>query len=289
MYNTLKVEDQNSLAFLNLLQGFDYTVYTDFMHRSSRVIAPLISVGRWLGLLYIFLSLFTAGGILYRFTQFSGQPARVSFSIGAFWQACSYYIGRFGRLFGVTLLFMIIGGGIWLVAGTLLGVVLNDSLTERGEFWIGIFFFALALLTVAFVFCIGDYAKVIMFREDERQAFRAFGRAGRLVLNNLSKTYVLYCLLILIGTALFGVYFLLDELILMSSWLTILLMFLVQQSLVFARVGLKVWSLGMAYVIYETFPKPQPVLRPIPIAAPTDELAQTDAKPTAEESPNQPN
>ena len=31
LYNTLKVEDQNSLAFLNLLNGFDYTVFSDFM------------------------------------------------------------------------------------------------------------------------------------------------------------------------------------------------------------------------------------------------------------------
>jgi hypothetical protein len=258
-YTTLIREDQNSLAFLNLLNGFDYTVYSDFMHRSERTIMPLLSVGRWLGVLYLFLSLFFAGGILLRFSQ----PA-ARFSVGMFWQGCSHYVGRFLRLFGVTLLFVIVAGGIWLVLGSLVGVSLNDTLTERGQFWIGVVFFALFALTATLVLCIGDFAKVLMFREDEHHAFRAFGQAGRRVLRNLGQTYGLYCLLIGIGTGLFGLYFLLDEVILMSGWLTIIVMFVIQQGLVFARVGLKVWWLGTAYNQYQTLPRPVPVSKPAP-------------------------
>ncbi|QIP17196.1 hypothetical protein G8759_33435 [Spirosoma aureum] len=257
-YNTLKVEDQNSLAFLNLLNGFDYTIYSDFMHRSERAINPLFSVGRWLGGLYIFLSVFVAGGILLRFSQ-----TRPRFDIGMFWQACSQYVGRFLRLFGVSFLFVLAGGGLWLVLGTLIHIALEDKFTERGLFWVGASFFALFALTVTFILCIGDYAKVLMFREDERGALRAFGRAGRLVLRNPGKTYGLYLVMILTGTGLFGMYFLIDEAITMNGWLTILLMLVVQQSLVFARVGLKVWSLGTAYAIYGILPKPVPVVRPM--------------------------
>ncbi|GAB4010682.1 hypothetical protein GCM10028808_22280 [Spirosoma migulaei] len=262
-YNTLKVEDQNSLAFLNLLNGFDYTIYSDFMNRSQRVISPLISVGRWLGLVYIVLSVFFAGGILLRFSQ-PNNP----FNAGLFWQGCSHYFGRFLRLVLVTLLFVVIGGGLWLVAGSLVGVVFNDTLTERGQFWIGAIFFALFALTATLLLCIGDYAKVLMFREDEHNAFRAFGQAGRLVLRNLARTYGLYVVLILIGTGLFGVYFILDEAILMSNWLTILIMFFIQQSMIFARVGLKVWSLGTAYNQYAKLPRPIPVPQSVQVAIP---------------------
>ena len=256
-YNTLKIEDQNSLAVLNLLDGFDYTVYSDFMHRSSRTLTPLISVGRWLGLLYLFLSIFLAGGILLRFTQ-----PNISFNAGTFWQGCSHYVGRFLRLFGVTLLFVVVGAGLWLVVGSLIGVAMSDILTERGQFWIGFVFFVLFALTATFLLCIGDYAKVIMFCEDQQGAFRAFGQAGRLVIRNPGRTYGVYCLFILIGTLLFGIYFFVDEAILMHNWLTIVLMFIIQQSLIFARVGLKVWSLGTAYVTYGTRQKPLP-LNPI--------------------------
>ncbi|GAB3642289.1 hypothetical protein [Spirosoma arcticum] len=264
LYNTLKVEDQNSPAFLNLLTGFDYTVFSDFMHRSARAISPLMSVGRWLGVLYVFLSVFVAGGILSQFAQSPGLPRAVPFHMTTFWAACSQYAGRFLRLFGVTFLFVLVGAGIWLVAGSLIGTLLSDTLTERGLFWIGLVFFGLFVLTATLLLCIGDYAKVLMFREDEQNAFRAFGRAGRLVWRNLGETYGRYWLLIGIGTGLFGIYFLVDDLITMRNWPTILIMLVVQQALVFARVGLKVWSLGTAYQVYETLPKPAPVARVTP-------------------------
>ncbi len=262
-YNVLKAEDQNSPVFLNLLTGFDYTIFSDFMHRSGRAVSPLLSVGRWLGLVYIGLSIFVAGGILGRFAQLSGPRPAAAFHMGPFLLVCSQYAGRFARLFGVTLLFVLIGGGLWLVVGSLVGIALNNTLTERGQFWIGLFFFGLFALTATFLLCIGDYAKVLMFREDERNAFRAFGRAGRLVLRNPAKTYGLYALFIGIGTALFGLYFVLDDLIPMRNWPTILFLFVIQQAFVFARVGLKVWALGTAFGGYETLSPAVPAMAPI--------------------------
>ncbi len=260
LYNTIKVEDQDSTAFLNMLNGFDYTVYSDFMHRSGRAIHPLLSVGRWLGILYIFLSVFLAGGILLRFSQPSAR-----FSAGLFWQGCSHYFGRFLRLFGVTLLFIGVGAGLWLVTGSLVSVAVSDTFTERGLFWIGAGFFALFVLTATLLLCIGDYAKVLMFREDEHNALRAFGKASRLVLRNIGRTYGLYWLMILIGTGLFGLYFLLDDVIPMRNWPTILIMFIIQQAFIFGRIALKVWSLGTAYAVYQILPQPAPVLRPAPV------------------------
>ncbi|AQG78115.1 hypothetical protein [Spirosoma montaniterrae] len=250
-YSTLKVEDQDSRAFLTLLDGFDYTIYSDFMHRSERAISPLLRAGRWMSILYVFLSVFLAGGVLFRFSQPTGR-----FSVGAFLAACSHYAGRFLRLFGVTLLFVLTGAGVWLVAGSVVSIALSDTLTERGLFWIGGGFFCLFALTATYVLCIGDYAKVLMFREDERNAFRAFGRAGQLVWQNLTRTYGLYWLMILLGTILFGVYFLLDDLITMRNWPTILIMTVVQQVVIVKRIGLKIWWLGTAYHSYTLLPKP---------------------------------
>ncbi|WP_026308390.1 hypothetical protein [Spirosoma spitsbergense] len=268
-YNTLNAEAHSSMAFLKLLDGFNYTVYSDFMHNSQKALSPLFSVGRLLGVLYIFLSIFFAGGILLRFAQ-PGTP----FNAGSFWQGCAEYVGRFLKIFGVTMLFILVETIIWLLAGSLAGFALSDSLTERGLFWIGAVFFALFLLTSTLLLCIGDYAKVLMFREDERNPFRAFGRAGRLVLKNIARTYGLYWLLILIGSALFGIYFLLDALIPMSNWGTVLLMFMIQQSLIFARTGLKVLSLGVTYTVYESLP--HPILIPTPITVITPASASDD-------------
>ncbi len=258
-YDTLTVEARSSMAFLRLLDGFDYTVYTDFMHNSRKALSPLFGVGRLLGVVSIFLNIFFAGGILLRFAQ-PDNP----FNVGLFWQGCIYYVGRFSRIFGVTALFLLVGTIIWLIVGFLVGYALSDSLTERGIFWTGAIFFMLFVLTSTLLLCIGDYAKVLMFREDEFNSFWAFGRASQFVFKNIARTYGLYWLLILVGSALFGVYFLLDDFIPMSNWGTILLMFLIQQSLIFARTGLKIWSLGVAFAVYETLPHPLPVSIPMP-------------------------
>lgn len=270
-YNTMLAEDQNSRAFLNLLDGFDYTVYSDFMHRSERALSPLMSVGRWLGVLYIFLSIFFAGGILMLFSPSSQRVSR-----GEFMAVCSAYIGRYVRLFGVVGLFVLAGAVIWLVMGVLVGFLLSDAFTERGLFWIGILFFGLFVLSATLILCIGDYAKILMFRHDEQRALRAFGQAGRFVLRNLTRTYGLYWLFIGLGTALFGLYFLLDGLILMQNWFTILLMFIVQQMLIFGRVGIKVWSLGAASNMYDSLPKLEIIHATTPVIIPPMPFVETD-------------
>jgi hypothetical protein len=129
-------------------------------------------------------------------------------------------------------------------------------------------FFILFVITATLLLCIGDYAKILMFRENERNALRAFGQAGRLVLRNLGSTFGPYWLLIGIGTVLFGLYFLIDDLIMMRNWPTILIMFVVQQAFIFARVGLKVWSLGTTYSVYERLPKPAPIVVPAQVDEP---------------------
>ncbi|QKZ15378.1 hypothetical protein [Spirosoma sp. KUDC1026] len=269
-YNTLKSEYHDSLEFIKLLDGFDYTVFSDFMRQSQQTLYPLFSVGRWLGVFHLFLSVFFSGGILFCQAQAGSR-----FHIGTFWQACSHYFGRFLKVAGVTILFVLVNTIIWVLAGSLAIMAVSDPLTERGQFWIGITAFALFMLTTTLLLCVGDYAKVILFEEDDQRAFRAFGRAGRLVLKNPGKTYGLYWLLILIGTAVFGLYFLVEEHVTMSGWLTISLLFLVQQAVIFVRAALKVWSLGLAYNVYKILPKPAPVARPVPTVIPTHESAYT--------------
>lgn len=251
MYATLKKLDDNSLAFMNLLPAFDFTVYNDFMEVNGKSISPLLSVGRWVGVLYLFLSVFFTGGILLQFTQ-SASPIRLE----SFWQACSHYFRRNLSLLGLTLLMVLVAFGIPFVASILVAVIAEDSFTERGWFFIGFSGFLIGLVLATLVLCISDYAKVILFREDERNAFRAFGQAGRLVLRHLPATFGRYWLMILTGTALFGLYFLIDSLIGLYNWPTIVLMFVIQQAFIFSRIALKVWNLGLVYEVYGQLPKP---------------------------------
>lgn len=276
-YATLGHEIGHSMAFTSLLDGLDYTVFGDFMDTNGDAVLPLLSVGRWLGVLWVMLSVFLAGGILLRFSQ-PDEPLRA----GIFLAGCVQYAGRFAGLLGVVSLFFGVLLVIILIIGTLAGAAVYNSVTEPVLFYIGIGTVVTALLVSSLIFCIGDYAKIILFRNDDRNPFRAFGRAGRLVLANLGATFGPYLVLVMAGTALFGLYFLVDDLIGMHNWPTIMLLFLIQQLLVAGRIFLKVWSLGTAYQISGGLVKPVSRLKPIsthPLTAPTTPPL-TDPDPT---------
>lgn len=253
-YSTFAAGMGHSMAFPTLLGGFDYTVFSDFMKTSGSTITPLLSVGRWLGVLWLMVSVFLTGGILFRFSQ-PDEPWRV----GVFLADCVQYFRRFAGLLGVVALFSVVLLVIVTLLGTLIGAALYNSVSEQVLFYVGLGTLTVALLVAALVFCIGDYAKVLLFRHDDPNPFRAFGRAGRLVLANTGQTFGPYLLLMGIGTALFGVYFLADSLIGMHNWPTIIILFVLQQAFIVSRIFLKVWSLGTAYGISTTVIQLTPV------------------------------
>lgn len=278
-YATLGSGMGRSMAFTNLLDGFDYTVFSDFMKNSGDAVNGLLATGRWLGILWLILSVFLSGGILLRFSQ-PDQPVRAS----AFLAGCAQYVGRYAGLLGVISLFFVVLFVVISLIGTLIGAALYNSVTEQILLYIGVATVVIALLISALVFCIGDYAKVMLFRQDDHNAFRAFGRAGRLVLANLGLTFGPYLLLIAAGTALFGLYFLIDDLIGMRNWPTIIILFLIQQAFIAARIFLKVWSLGTAYTISNTLIKPTPprsIVITNPFTTPVEPITP-DIRPAAE-------
>ncbi len=277
-YATLGAGAGHSMAFTRLLDGFDYTVYSDFMAKSGVAVDALLSVGRWLSILWLVLNVFLAGGILLRFAQ-PGEPIRAS----TFLAGCAQYFSRFAGLLGVVMLFSGLLFFIVLLVGTLAGAALYNTVTEQELFYVGIVTLIVGVLVGALVFCIGDYAKVLQFRQDDHNPFRAFGRAGRFVLAHPGQTFGPYLLLIAIGTASFGLYFLIDDLIGMHNWPTIIILFVVQQGLIAARIFLKVWSLGTAYTVSTALippttrqtaifvdPSPEPMAPTEPVEPPTN-------------------
>jgi hypothetical protein len=227
-----------SVAPLEMLAGFNYTVFSDFMHRHSESVWLPMRVGWLSSLLFVLVWTWATGGILYSLSA----PYRAE----KFWQVGTYYAGRYARLLGLTALFTAAVFLVPFLMGILLAVLLESKLTERGLFWLGFGGFALGTLGTLLVWCIAAYTKVWIFRHDEPNVFRAFGRAGRFVLTNLRRTLGTYLLLVALGAGLLGTYLLADALILSHNWLTIGLLFVVQQVVIFGRIVLNVHILRVA-------------------------------------------
>ncbi len=239
LFGAINSESDRSLAPLNLLSGFDYTVFTDFMNQHSGAIWPLVHTGWYAALTYLLVSVWTTGGVLNSFAT--------GFRAGSFWQAGAYYFGRNVRLFGVTLLFAIPLLVVAILVGSLLVIAVEDTLTERGIALICFAVLAVFGLLLALLFCVANYARVMLFRTDDAVAFRAFGAASRFVRANLRATFGPYLLIMAIGGALFGLYFLLEAALPTRNWLLILLLTMVQQAFIFCRIALKVWALRVAF------------------------------------------
>ncbi|GAA4411610.1 hypothetical protein GCM10023187_37730 [Nibrella viscosa] len=270
-YGAVRAETDHSLAFDALLDGFDYTVFTDFMQEKGNAISPLLSVGRWASVVYLLLSVFFTGGILMRFAE----PHRPVI-LGAFWQACSHYFRRYVGLFALSTGVVLLLAFVWLIVCTLFILAFADALSERELFGIGLSCFLAFALMVTLVLCIGDYAKVDMLRRDERNALRAFRRASALVFRHLVWTYGLYWVLLLMGAGLFALYFTIESAVGMSNWTTILLMLLIQQVFIAGRIGLKVATLGVSWQVYDQrMPLPAVYAGPSTIETPSHTTDET--------------
>ena len=271
-FGTLNTETARSLAPLQMLPTFNYTVFADFMHEHGKAVWPLIRAGWWTAVLSLLLSVWAKGGILYSIAH--------GFSAGTFWQAGTRYFNRNGRLLGITALFV----AIWLIVFLLTGVLtalfldegLGDPFSERGYVAIAVLVSLVFGLVLIRILCASQYASVLMYERDETVAFRAFSQGWRFVGQHRAATFGRYLLLIGIGTLLLLLYLWLESGFEASNWLLIGLLFGLQQAFVFSRTALIVWSLQIASANIAAFSQPENQVFDAPvIGAPTP--SPTDA------------
>lgn len=251
-FSTLQAETGQSLEYMNLLEGFDYSVFEDFMQHHAGAIRPLVAAGRWLGLAYLVLTVFFTGGTLLALHNQTAFHPRTSslrkpaVSFGAFLSACVHYFPRYLRLVAFTLLLIILWTAFILLIIALIMGPFGDVLNEPGYALIAVVGLLLIGLPVLFILCVADYARILMFRQDERRALRGFEQGWRFVRQNIRLTYGNALLLWLIGAFFFLIYLGIEAVFPTTGWPTILLLFILQQAFVWGRVFLKVWKLATA-------------------------------------------
>jgi hypothetical protein len=261
-YATLRSEAGSSLDYLKLLNSFDYTVYSDFMQNSESAIDPLLAVGSWLGVLYLIISVFFSGGLLL-YASPSAEHLRQAFRLSWFLSACVECFGRFFRLFLIIAGILLVLAFVGLLFAALLTYSLSELLNEQSMIYLLLACFLVFAFFALLVICLGDYAKILLFRQDDTRAFLAFRQALRFVLAHFRTIFGYYLLLMSIGAGCFAIYFLIESWIVTSGWLAIILLFIVQQLFILSRVALKVWTLATAMQVivrHETQPTPyQPI------------------------------
>lgn len=249
--STIEKEAGNSMAFTNLLKDFDYTVYKDFMDQSAKAIQPYIQAAIWMGVFYLIFTIFFEGGILTVLRRKEDK-----FSLRFFWEASAKYFSRFFRLAIYAMLFQLAAAVV--VLGVLSKILSSASDTVQSEaslIYIGLIGIIIYILIFIFLLVVTDYAKVMLVENEEYRPFRTILRSFGFVFRHFLTAYFLYLFLLVVPILLFIIYFRVEDGIGMSSGGKIFIIFIIQQVFVWARIFIKIWTLGSELNLYRKFEK----------------------------------
>ena len=142
---------------------------------------------------------------------------------------------------------------LFLILSLILSSVYKSAPNESYLFYTTLIGVIIYLLIFIFMLIVTDYAKVMMVENDEYRPFRTILRSFGFAFKHFLSTYFLYLLLLIVPIVLFLVYFKIESLIGMTSGWGILIIFIIQQLLVWCRVFTKIWILGSELTLYRKF------------------------------------
>lgn len=154
------------------------------------------------GLVYLALHIYLNGGIVGRLVDREG-PA----SLAAFMGDGGLYLGRFFRLFLISLVFHALTLGIFMgLVSALFEPMSKGAYTEWLPLILSNLHLLIALLALSVVRMLFDYARIAVVADQERRALKALRHALTFLKTRFFKAWALYLSLVLVtlaGTAAF--------------------------------------------------------------------------------------
>ncbi len=250
-HSILSTQAGHSMALDSLLKHFDYTMYTDFMRIYGKAITPFIFSAFWMGVFYLLFTIFFTGGVL---NILSGEEMK--FSIKNFLDGCGKFFFRYLRLaIYIGIIELIIFLIVIMPASMIIAAAYETVQSEAALFYM----FVASAIVFAFLFIlvlmIGDYAKIILFKDDSKKSLKSVWTSTKFVFRHFFGAYSLYLLLLNAPVLFFVIYFLLENSIGMVSGFSIFIMFLIQQIFIWLRIFVKIWFLGSEIKFFEFNPR----------------------------------
>lgn len=256
-----------SLAVNKLLADFNYMVYSDFVRLHGNKFRSLFLIILLFGVVFFIFNAFLTGGI------FGELKSNEKFSFKTFLRVGFSTFGSYLLLAVIQVIVLTI---TLLISGILFTVAFMaaDGGNERDYFFWSLPPLILTLFILSIVVVIFDYARCLLFENRRFNAFEDFGKGFRYIFKYFSTVgfyWIIIGLHILVGLT----YLLFDAVLGMSSVLTVVLMFVFQQAVVFARSFLRVMNFAVIQNFYRENPLPQPPIV-LPHAAEFDENKPLD-------------
>jgi len=232
-----------TLAAENVLQAFDFTIYSTIMNQFGKG----VNLGRTIstiGILYIIVNIFFAGGILKIFIE------EKKFRLIDFFNGCVEYFNRFLRLFLFSVLFIIIAVITYLLISKLFGLLTENSATEHLPIILFILKIFIVGIMLAMINMLFDYAKIMTVVNDYHGMFKTVKQAMMFVMMSPKKTMGLYFSYLFTVILFMIIYLLIESFIPVTGWLTILIFFLWTQIFMISRIWIRISFFSGQYSFY---------------------------------------
>jgi hypothetical protein len=213
---------------------------------------PLDPVVLGLGLVYLLVQTYLAGGVLSTL-----RGAQGAWTVRGLLHGAGFY---FGRLFRVALTALFAAWIVFHLNAPLARWVdgrARESVSETAAMAWLFGRHALLLLALFFVSLVSGYAKAIVVVEERSSALLAFLSALTFCARNPLRTFGHYLAVALLGVALVTVWRVLDGAYVTTGYKTQLLTFALFQAVVLARVSLRVMLMGGQLALYRRLAAPE--------------------------------
>lgn len=230
-----------------MLNGFDSTVYNDFMRANKGFLGPFISQAMWLTVLWMILHAFFGGGILAALKRGSWS------SVAEFFSDCGTYLGRFILLLLISAFLLLILGTVWMmIVGVLYSAMTAGSITEVPNV-IGFFLAAVVFLVpMMIIMMIVDYARVRIVVEETQSVLAATWQSTKFVFVNFFAVFGWQLSMMLLLVLLSALYWQLSEGLPMATGLGIFFAFVVQQVSVASRIWARLVTISGQIQLHES-------------------------------------
>jgi hypothetical protein len=233
VHNVLGASIGKSLEINKLLEGYDHTVFSDFLKIHGASLTPLIGQLRWLLCVWLFFSVFIDAGLLYA----ASEPQQVKGR--TFWKGGARYFFVFLKIDLLFLLMALIWSALILVPIALfLQPALEHFISEIIPVW-GVIILLLVYVAGLVKFFIWSVLARVYHIRMGTSVFGSLKSGLKIFWSNkwalLAFTFGFFVLQIL----LFVMYWWLESMSGMTTALLIAVFFVLQQAFVFFRIQIR--------------------------------------------------
>jgi len=235
VYNKIKNITDASLWADKILERFNFTFFSEFLLKYPSIFDNIKLSVFVIGLFYILITIFFAGGILKIFKN-EGK-----FDAFSFFGGCGKYFLRFFRLFLYSIIFYI---AFIIIFAIINSVFVVSNFTS---------FIIMAIILIAglcFVDMLFDYAKIDSVYSDNRKMYKSVWKTLKFVFKNFFKVIFLYSIIFVIGVVLFLLFNYISKVTAATSSSGIIILFIIQQVYIISKFFTQLLFYSSQYVYY---------------------------------------